>query len=114
MPDRSHRTEQATPRRLEKARREGQFLVSKEFVGALQFLVFVASLSWVGAEWYAGTRDALRLLIKHAFSAELHPAQLVRLSWQVAGLAVLPFGKIAAAMLGVTLAAQLTVTRMGL
>ncbi len=35
------RTEQPTPRRLEKARKDGQFPVSKEFVSGFVFLAFV-------------------------------------------------------------------------
>ena len=44
MADRSSKTEQPTERRLEKAREEGQFPSAREFVGALQFMVFLGLL----------------------------------------------------------------------
>ena len=52
MADQS-KTEQPTQRRLEKAREEGQFPSAKEFVGALQFMVFLALLGMGGAAWFA-------------------------------------------------------------
>jgi len=39
MADKSQQTEQATPKRLEKARREGNFPTAKQFVSAAQFTV---------------------------------------------------------------------------
>ena len=53
MSDRSGKTEEPTQRRLEKARKEGQFPQAKEFVAALQFLVFLGLLGAGGAEWMA-------------------------------------------------------------
>ncbi len=52
----SSKTEQATPKRLEKAREEGQFPSAREFVSALQFMVFLALLGAGGARWFAGFR----------------------------------------------------------
>ena len=40
MADKSHQTEQATPRRLEKAREEGNYPSARQFVSGIQFLVF--------------------------------------------------------------------------
>lgn len=54
MADSSERTEQPTPKRLEKARKEGQFPVSPEFLSAAYFgacigLLLVYSDRWAGA-----------------------------------------------------------------
>ena len=43
--DSHSKTEQPTGKRLEKARTEGNFPVSKEFVASLQFLIFVVLLT---------------------------------------------------------------------
>ena len=60
MADKSQQTEKPTQRKLEKARKEGQFPVSKEFVHGANFLVFVA---------LAGTKSAAEPLQL----AGLHP-----------------------------------------
>ena len=44
MSDSSNRTEKATPRKLEKARKDGNFVATKELVSAAQFIVFAALL----------------------------------------------------------------------
>ena len=50
----SSKTEKPSAKRLEKARLEGQFVVSKEMITAAQFFVFVAMLgSWFPG-WMAG------------------------------------------------------------
>jgi flagellar biosynthesis protein FlhB len=40
MPDQGEKTQQPTPQRLQKARREGRFPISRDFISALQFLTF--------------------------------------------------------------------------
>ena len=53
MADKSGKTEQPTQQRLKKAREQGQFPAAKEFVAALQFMVFLALLGAGGAGWFA-------------------------------------------------------------
>ena len=48
MADQSQQTEKATPRRLEQARKEGNFPAAREFVAAIQFFAFVT----LGASWF--------------------------------------------------------------
>ena len=50
MADKSGKTEQPTQQRLKKAREQGQFPAAKEFVAALQFMVFLVLLGGV-AGW---------------------------------------------------------------
>src|SRR5215472_14175526 len=66
MADQAQRTEKATPRRLEKARREGRFAVSRELVSAVQFAAFAACLSWGARDWFY----AWRRLAVAAFSQQ--------------------------------------------
>ena len=56
MPSQSDRTEKPTPRKLIKARREGQFASSKDFVNGLQFMVFVLMLAAWGPKMFNGPR----------------------------------------------------------
>jgi type III secretory pathway component EscU len=49
MADNGQRTEQPTAKRLDKARKEGQFRSAPQFVSAMQFITFVAILeAWGG------------------------------------------------------------------
>src|ERR1041385_8480546 len=83
MADRSGQTEKPTQRRLEKARKEGQFPAAREFVAALQFLVFLVLLATCGARWFAGFRQAARALFAAAFSGEVDVARLSHIAWSL-------------------------------
>jgi flagellar biosynthesis protein FlhB len=71
------KTEQATPRRLIKARREGQFASSHDFVSGLQFTVFVLLIAQTGPKLLAGFKDVTRGLFSEAFRGDLGPATLI-------------------------------------
>ena len=63
--DKSGKTEEPTQRRLDKARKEGQFPSTKEFVGALQFMAFLGLLGAGGADWFEQFRqDDTRMLLR--------------------------------------------------
>ncbi|HEY1338606.1 MAG TPA: EscU/YscU/HrcU family type III secretion system export apparatus switch protein [Bryobacteraceae bacterium] len=114
MADKSSKTEQPTQRRLEKARREGRFPAAKEFVSALQFLVFLGVLSVGGASWFRDFRQTTRALFAFAFRPELTREDLVHLAWQICWRNFLP---LALGGLGVALATvgfRLATTRFGI
>ena len=67
------KTEQATPRRLIKARKDGQFAASHDFVSGLQFTVFVILIAQTGPSLLAALKDVTRGLFVEAFH-RLHPA----------------------------------------
>ena len=90
MADKSGKTEQPTQRRLEKARTEGQFPAAKEFVSALQFMVFLALLGAGGAHWFEQFRQTTRSLLRLAFAPELHPEDLIHVMWQIFRQQILP------------------------
>ena len=76
MADKSQQTEKPTPRKLEKARKEGQFPVSKEFVHGVQFLVFVALLAGYGKGWLANLVETSRMVLSRGFHTQLTPLML--------------------------------------
>src|SRR6188474_3420437 len=90
MADQSGKTEQPTQRKLEKARKEGQFASAKEFVSALQFLVFLGLLSAGGVHWFAGFRQTTRSVLRMAFEREITAQALVHLAWQIAQRHIFP------------------------
>ncbi|MEQ1886163.1 MAG: EscU/YscU/HrcU family type III secretion system export apparatus switch protein [Bryobacteraceae bacterium] len=113
MADSGQRTEQPTQRRLDKARREGNFPASREFVSSLQFLVFVALLATSAGAWFLQVRGMTGSLLRAAFSLTLTPDMLIGL---VRGAIVPQFTPLAAggaALVAVALAAQLGISRFG-
>jgi flagellar biosynthetic protein FlhB len=71
------KTEQATPRRLIKARKEGQFAASHDFVSGLQFTVFVILIAQTGPSLLAALKDVTRGLFVEAFRGDLGPTALI-------------------------------------
>jgi flagellar biosynthesis protein FlhB len=108
------KTEQPTPKRLEKARSEGNFPSAREMVAALQFLTFASMLASWGATAVAGLRQTMRRLIERAFVSALSDGDLMRLAMDVAHRVWLPLGVAGGLLVGVTLAAQLASTQMGI
>ena len=71
------KTEQATPRRLIKARKEGQFAASHDFVSGLQFTVFVMLIAQTGPSLLATLKEVTRGLFIEAFRGDLSPTTLI-------------------------------------
>jgi flagellar biosynthetic protein FlhB len=113
MEDKSQKTEKATPRRIEQARREGRFPVSREAVGAVQFLAFATLFTAFGAEYCARLMETTRYLFRSAFTIDITSVELQRMTRVVALRDFVPLGIFGGALLVVSLAGQLTSTRMG-
>ena len=113
MADKSGKSEQPTQRRIEKARKEGQFLSAREFVSALQFMVFLLLLGAGGARWFSGFCQTARQLLSLAFASDLAPRDLSRLTWQLFWNHLLPLALGGMAIAVVTLAFRLGTTRFG-
>ena len=77
MADTSGQTEEPTQKKLDKARKEGQFPVSKEFVNGVQFLIFVWLLGSYGSKWLAGLVATSRIIFNRGFRVELTPETLL-------------------------------------
>src|SRR6202044_3884662 len=71
------KTEQATPRRLIKARTEGQFAASHDFVSGLQFTVFVILIAQTGPSLLATLKEVTRGLFIEAFRGDLSPGTVI-------------------------------------
>lgn len=111
MPD--NRTEQPTKKRLEKARKEGQFLSARELVGALQFLAALIILgNWL-PHWWSDMRTTTLMLISRAFRSDIGtrewPVLLQNLFTST--LSPLLFAGLAIAL--ITIGIQFGLTRMG-
>jgi flagellar biosynthetic protein FlhB len=111
--DTSQQTEKATPRRMQKARDEGNFPAAREFVSSLQFLVFVVLLGSWGPTWFTQCRAITRTLIERAFHEELTSTALLSLFWWIAIHSLKPLSWLAAALIAVTIFVQLIATGFG-
>jgi len=114
MADQSGKTEQPTQRRLEKARKEGQFASAREFVSALQFMAFLGLLGAGGAQWFTGFRRSASSVMALAFKRELRPEDLTHLAWRLSSQHILPLVLAGLAVVAVTLSIRLVTTRFGL
>jgi flagellar biosynthetic protein FlhB len=110
MADKDQKTEQPTQRRMLKAREEGNFPSARIFVGAIQFLAFVAMLRSWGATWITATHETM---LHHALAPNLDPAFILNLSVELIERTFMPLAVLGCVLIGVTLAAQFMVTRLG-
>jgi flagellar biosynthesis protein FlhB len=113
MPDQGQRTEKPTKRKLEKSRREGQFPASRELLAALQFLAFVALLTAGGAGFLQRGRQAMRYFLAAAFRLDVTPRVILLLYHDVLTSIFEPLLWFGGCLAGVSLAAQLASTRLG-
>jgi len=113
MADKGQQTEKPTPRRIEKARREGRFASSRDLVAAVQFLALVILLGASGAEWFARLRINTRFLLAQAFAGDLTVTEVLRIAHLVAFRDLLPLTLAGGMLVAVTLTTQLVTTRFG-
>ncbi len=113
MPDQGQRTEKPTKRRLEKARKEGSFPVSREFISAVQFLAFV----WIFVNWsgYLLDRDRAfaRTVFTRAFHVQLDRTELVRFYREALFSVFVPILLAGGGLLTIVVAGQLGATELG-
>ena len=114
MSERDQRTEKATPQRLKKAREEGKFPASKEFVSGVQFAIFAAILLWTAEAWSGSLIRGARHMLQAAFNQGFSAAGLCRIALEAASLWLLPLALAGLAMVATALLAQMGVTGFGL
>jgi len=114
MPDQGQRTEKPTKRKLDKARREGQFPSSREFLASLQFLTFTALLASEGPALLGRLREVMRYFLAAAFRTELTAHLIPRLYRESVGHVFRPLAWMGVCLAGVAACAQLASTRFGL
>src|ERR1700678_4313060 len=114
MADQDQKTEQPTQRRLKKAREEGNFPPARVFVGALQFLAFVSLIHAWGMDWLQTIRDSMASVFQHAMDPRLSGKEVISLSLNLMQKTLIPVAMLGAVLIGITIAVQLGVTRMGI
>ncbi|MEX2264742.1 MAG: EscU/YscU/HrcU family type III secretion system export apparatus switch protein [Bryobacteraceae bacterium] len=108
------RTEQPTQRRIEKARADGRFPFSREFVNALQFLACVWLVVGFGSQWFHHAASGFRGFLQEAVRAEVTPLQIQRLFGASVRAVFLPLVFAGLAVTAFTVGVQLALTQFGL
>jgi flagellar biosynthetic protein FlhB len=113
MAEKDQKTEQPTQRRMKKAREEGNFPTARVFVSALQFLAFVSLIHAWGPAWLQDIRASMASLFQHALDVRLNGDEIVALSLDLLKHTLIPVATLGAALIVITIASQLCVTRLG-
>jgi flagellar biosynthetic protein FlhB len=113
MPGSDQKTEKPTPRRLLKAREEGNFPTARLFVGSMQFLAFVSLMHVWGPVWIHSMQSGFMSLIETALNPRLNPMDLVYICLGLMKQMMIPVAMLGAVMIGITIAVQLVVTGFG-
>src|ERR1019366_5517173 len=101
MADTGQQTEKATPRRLEKARKEGNFPAAREFVSAVQFFAFVAfGTAWFPV-WVQSVQSALSIGLREAFSASLTSTDLFAIMGRLSAIVLRPLATLGLILLAI-------------
>jgi flagellar biosynthetic protein FlhB len=114
MADDGQKSEKPSKRKLDKARREGQFPTSRELLAALQFLTFVVLLGAGAGGFLARTREMVRYFLEAAFHLQLTPHGMTALYVRSVGRIFQPLMWMGVCLTGVALTAQLGSTRLGI
>jgi flagellar biosynthetic protein FlhB len=113
MADSHNRTEQPTQKRLQKARREGQFATSRELITAAQFVTFVMIIGMWFPGWLTGMKAMLHQALAAAFHQDLDVTTLPGVALTMIQKAFVPLSVVGGLTGAVALALHLAVTRMG-
>ena len=113
MADAQH-SEKPTQRRLDRARREGDFPASREFISSIQFLGFVTIATAFGGALVIRTAYVMGYLFRRAFSLELTPQTIISLTREVIFPELAPLIFAGAALIALVVLTQLASTRMGI
>ncbi|MBV8864668.1 MAG: EscU/YscU/HrcU family type III secretion system export apparatus switch protein, partial [Acidobacteriaceae bacterium] len=70
-----NKTEKATPQKLRKAREQGQFLVSRGFLNAVQFVVALLLLDKLVTGWRNALSHSIPTLLDRAMAVEISDSE---------------------------------------
>jgi flagellar biosynthetic protein FlhB len=108
------KTEKATPRRLLKAREEGNFPTARLFVGAMQFTAFVALMHFWAPTWVDSMKASFASVVRDAFNPDLSGTDFFYRGLRLLKELMQPIAVLGALMILITIAIQLLVTGFGI
>jgi flagellar biosynthetic protein FlhB len=108
------REEKPTQKRLDKARKEGNFPASREFISAVQFTGFVTLSVTFGGALMRQIAMLMRRLLEFAFTGDLTVARLVTLLRYEIVPRFVPLMFAGIALVAISVTAQLGTTKLGI
>jgi flagellar biosynthesis protein FlhB len=112
--DSGQRTEQPTQRKLHQAREKGQFPASKDFVGGMQFALFVALLIGFSGPALNALLKMFRYFLQVAFTGDLTQDRVVELVYTALTGRLSQLAVMGLVLVAGTLATHLVVTNFGI
>jgi flagellar biosynthetic protein FlhB len=107
------KSEKPSHKRIEKARKEGNFPNTRLFLAGCQFLVFVAVLQNLGGKWIASCRIVSAAVLRRAFSGNLLVEDWLVIARDVVYYLLAPLVITGIGMALLSFALQLGLTKMG-
>jgi flagellar biosynthetic protein FlhB len=114
MADSGQQTEKPTKRRIDRARKEGNFPSSRELLSSVQFIGFVAITVSCGGTFVIRVARAMRTLLLRAFLTEVTQTEIVAMVRDMILPVFAPLVLAGAALVLLVLFAQLATTKMGI
>ena len=114
MADKHQQTEKPTARRLQKARKEGNFVTARVFVSAMQFVAFVGLIHAWGADWIGSLRSSFVAVIRQATNPRLNAMDVVYIGFALLKQLLIPIGFMGGLLILLAIAIQLFVTGFGI
>jgi len=111
--DNSQKTEGASPRRLQKARKEGDFPAARELVSAIQFFSFILLAGAYFPNWLQSVQSAFQLGLRQSFSASLTPNDLIAMFLRLSNAVLRPLAILGLGLLAITVFFQMASTNLG-
>jgi flagellar biosynthetic protein FlhB len=108
------RSEKPTKRRLDRARKEGDFPASREFVASIQFLGFVTLTALFASAFLRRMEGLTRTLLASAFTTDFTVARVTAIARQIILPEIVPLLYGGAMLVAITVCAQLATTRLGI
>ena len=108
-----NKTEKATPQKLRKAREQGQFLVSRGFLNAVQFVAALLLLDKLVTGWRNALSHSIPTLLDRAMAGEISDSEWPVLLRSIFLQNLAPLLYFSGALFAVTLAAHLGLSKLG-
>jgi flagellar biosynthetic protein FlhB len=109
----SNKTEKATARKLENARKEGQFIASRDMLTAAQIFTFVVLLGSWFPRWMSSMKAMFRESLVDAFHGELTVTRVPGIAHSMLDRVFIPLAGVAAATILAPFVIHLAVTGLG-
>lgn len=107
------KTEKPTPQRLRKAREQGQFLVSRGFMSAIQFILSVVLLDRLVAGWRNALMHSMPELLQRSMASDISASEWPALLRNIFLQNLIPLVSFFGCLFIVTLAAHLGISKLG-